>query len=342
MNQIIINSISDTKKRITKLIEQNGFPIDEELVTGMVAAINLISDYKEEGVIYYPELLIVHGDAELRTILTKKLKLAEEQIDKSTFKKILKLCAPLAVNGWQIYVVVYDDLRVEYGLISAELKETSLSLYSQVTELPPENMSMIYLRNIGARCVEVMTSLEQTIISLSLDVVNVNNSDDERILVHEILSDVDDVDKSVLANFMVKSIREILRAGHGNLIAVCKKEQLQHVLEKMSGGVTLETPIDMLDFVQEDEREKSNMSSVNIKSYLSVMRSMINHDGVSIFSTRCELLAFHYIVDNNVVADTKAVGGARTKAFEALKKVDGLLCCFFKSQDGQTKFYKNE
>lgn len=338
MNQVIINSIQQTKERLISLLGNKGYPVEDCVVLGMIETINLVSDYKEEGVAYYPELLIVPGNADLRTVLVKNVKLAEEKIDGNTFKKILKLCAPLAVNNWHIYVVLKEDLSVEYGLISAEIKETSLSLYTQVSELGPSNM--IYIRNIGAKIVEIVGGDERTIISLSLDTINVDLYDHEKKLVHDILSGLDDGEKAELENFMLKSVREILRAGHGNLIVVCEKDQLPKVLERMSSGVILEKPIDMLEFVQTDNSEKSNESSVNIKSHLSLMKSMINHDGISIFSTKCELLGFHYIVDNNVVADAKVVGGARTKAFEALKKVDGISSCFFKSQDGQTKFYK--
>ena len=68
---------------------------------------------------------------------------------------------------------------------------------------------------------------------------------------------------------------------------------------------------------------------------------MINHDGITFVSTTGKILAYHYIV-NNKVESVQVVGGSRTKAFESLKNVPGIYACFFKSQDGLTKFHCNE
>ena len=68
--------------------------------------------------------------------------------------------------------------------------------------------------------------------------------------------------------------------------------------------------------------------------------SMLNFDGITIFTNTGKICGYHFIVNNNAVADENVTGGSRTRAFEALCRIDGVLACFMKSQDGITKFYR--
>lgn len=47
-----------------------------------------------------------------------------------------------------------------------------------------------------------------------------------------------------------------------------------------------------------------------------------------------------FIVDNSAVVDKTIVGGARTRAFEALTQTNGIIACLMKSQDGNIKYFE--
>lgn len=70
---------------------------------------------------------------------------------------------------------------------------------------------------------------------------------------------------------------------------------------------------------------------------------MIGSDGITVFSTKGKLLAYNcFIKSANQVNGKPVVGGARTRAYEALvKKIgNGIDAVFVQSQDGWTKLSK--
>ena len=252
------------------------------------------------------------------------------------FKKALKLCVPLAINGWVIYIILGE--HIDFGLISAEKKETSLPLKDQVFLVSGEQ-HFLYLSNSGSRSVEIFSKTKNLIINLSLESNPISTDINLRRLVSAIISQVDnDGNKETIEAFIYKTIKEALNVGHGNLIAVCHENCFEECLDCMSEGIKLKDPIDIPDLLLNDKSASSNETSVAIKSKMSLVRSMINHDGIAFFSTNGKLLGFHYIIDNSKATKVESVGGARTKAFEALKQNSNIVARFFKSQDGNTKF----
>lgn len=67
---------------------------------------------------------------------------------------------------------------------------------------------------------------------------------------------------------------------------------------------------------------------------------MLNFDGITIFNSNGCVIGYHFIVDNSTVADKTIVGGARTRAFEALTQTNGIIACLMKSQDGNIKYFE--
>lgn len=320
---------------IEMLLKGNGYPVNNVMIGGVVDIVNKIADYHEEGVKLYPEVIVLHDEYSLKPLQARTEIIYKGDISINEFSKVMKLCAPLAVGNWNIFIVLPDDKHITYGLVSVEKKETSLDLVTQAIDMGGDD-GIIYIRNVGSKNVELRTKHEACVISLTLD-GNMDSQDSNlRQLVEMMLKDLEH--DNVLHNFMVKTIKEALNAGHGNLIAVCKKENFDLCLEKMTGGAKLAPVIDIPGLLKEDKVIHSNETSVAIKSNMALVRSVINHDGITFFSTKGELLGYHYIVDNSKVGDGNAVGGSRTKAFEALKTIEGIEGRFFKSQDGVTKY----
>ena len=331
----VISNRDTALYEIDKLLKKNGYPTNNTMVEGVADIVNKIADYHEEGVKLYPEVLILHDDYFLKPLQARTEMVYQGEIKENEFSKAMKLCAPLATGNWNIYIVLPDDKHISYGLVSVERKETSLDLVTQAIEMGGDD-GIIYIRNVGSKNVELRTKQESCIISLTLDGdVDFQDSNLQK-LVEAMLKDL--AHDEVLHNFIVKTIKDALNAGHGNLIAVCKRENFELCLTKMTGGAKLTPAIDIPELLNEDKMIQSSETSVAIKSNMTLVKSVINHDGITFFSTRGELLGYHYIVDNSKVGDGNAVGGSRTKAFEALKTIGEIEGRFFKSQDGITKY----
>ena len=199
---------------------------------------------------------------------------------------------------------------------------------------------LLYIRNVGGKNVEVARRKEAILISLSLQEDVTTQDDNISKLVNSIIADLED--KEEAKRFILKVILDALNEGHGNLIAVCKEQNIDVVLANMTGGAKLEPYINIPELLKADREEGRSETSVAIKSNVSVVKHVINHDGITIFSTTGKVMAFHYIIDNSKANDPHIVGGARTKAFEALKIMPELYTVFFKSQEGITKIFSHE
>lgn len=339
---ITISCGPQAKEELQKLMGEESFPSSETIIEGILSIVNQVSDYHEEGVRLFPEVIIVNDISILKMIQARTEQVYDGAIEEHTFSRIMKLCAPLANSNWSIYVNIVDNEHVQYGVVSGELKETSLSLRRQVLEITPKVNHVLYIRNIGSKNVEIRNTFRTSIVSLTLDGSIINQDDNLNSLIACTIADVpDDLKSVILFDFMHKTIGDALDEGHGNLIAVCKENDLSVCLEEMSGGSVIDKPIDIPSLLNDDRMFEKNTTSVAIKSYVSLIKSMINHDGITFVSTTGKILAYHYIVNNNKVESVQVVGGSRTKAFEALKNVSGIYACFLKSQDGLTKFHCN-
>ena len=331
----VISNRDAALHEIENMLKGNGYPVNKTMIEGVADIVNKIADYREEGAKLYPEVIILHDDYSLKPLQARTEIIYKGEIRENEFSKVMKLCAPLAVGNWNIFIVLSEDKSISYGLVSVERKETSLDLVTQAIDMGGDD-GIIYIRNVGSKNVELRTKRESCVISLTLEMDMVFQDSNLQKLVEVMLKDLEH--EEVLHNFIVKTIKEALNAGHGNLIAVCKRENFELCLTKMTGGAKLTPAIDIPGLLAEDKVIRSNETSVAIKSNMALVRSVINHDGITFFSTRGELLGYHYIVDNSKVGDGNAVGGSRTKAFEALKTIEGIEGRFFKSQDGVTKY----
>ena len=337
MSEIISNR-EECVDVVKTILQEEDFPASELHVNGIIDIIDKISDYYEEGSKLYPEVLLVSSRDMIRTYSGRIIKLFEGDIDDHSFMQAMKLCSPLAVDNWNIYIILQHDNGIEYGIISTELREISMSLRQFALEEAGDDDHLLYIRNVGGKNVEVARKKNKILISLSLQDQVDTQDDNIYKLVDSITSDLSDLyDKEDSKQFIRKVILAALNEGHGNLIAVCKENNLDAVISSMTGGAILNPFINIPELLRADKESGSSETSVAIKSNVSVVKHVINHDGITIFSTDGKVMAFHYIIDNSKANDSKSVGGARSKAFDAMKKIPEMHTVFFKSQDGITK-----
>ncbi len=105
-------SINHSSLRDATLKEIGNFLFEEKFQTNTIARqgildlINQISDYYEEGMHLYPEVLIMNKIELLKTIPSREIIMFEGVLDLLEFKQAIKLCAPLAINSWIIFIVI--------------------------------------------------------------------------------------------------------------------------------------------------------------------------------------------------------------------------------------------
>ena len=149
--------------------------------------------------------------------------------------------------------------------------------------------------------------------------------------------------KSETISYIKDMLIAALNHGHGNLIAVVDDIDLIKSEGHLQNGFFLSEAIDFTKLLFDNYKLKSDQTATTLNVFTQLVVSMLNFDGITLFNSTGCVVGYHFIVDNNVAKGKAIVGGARTKAFEALKQTNGILACLMKSQDGIIKYFeKNE
>jgi hypothetical protein len=342
-NQSLREHVSDA---IGNFLYREGFQPNEVTPLGILEAINLISDYHEEGVPLFPEIIVTNSLEFFKTIPNKELAIASGKLTVDEFKKAIKLCAPLAIDNWVIFIEVTAD-HIRYGLVSAEMTETSLSIYNQTVgdlKVEYEKTTIAYIRNIGQKTVELSGLKNKLTVSLTLDAPTHMTFNEISTISKAIASKCDENIRQQISTYFEKTITAAQRIGHGNLIAVVKEDEdtVAALQATEKNGTYLPLPIDFEQLIRDAENDRSNETSINLKSYTSILKAMLNCDGITIFTNRGKLIAYHLLIKSYEKEGENLVGGARSKAFASMQNSGLFLSCFYKSQDGNMKIWINE
>jgi hypothetical protein len=144
-----------------------------------------------------------------------------------------------------------------------------------------------------------------------------------------------------ISTYFDKIINNAIKIGHGNLIGIVKDDEstIDKLKSTLSDGVYFENPIDfqklLSDLVNVSTKEEPY---ITLREYASTLTSMLNLDGITILSDKARVIGYHLFVKSELTEEVPD-GGARTRAFFAMCKLD-LIACFYKSQDGNIKYFK--
>jgi hypothetical protein len=330
---------------IGKFLFDEGFSRNLHLPEGILNLIDLTSAYHEEGEELFPEIFITNSiDSVLETLpFSKIIEIADAETTVSEFNQVLKLCAPLSKDGWVIYINV-NDSRMSYGLVSTEISELSPGFRSQAVGELSENKdqySIAYLQNVGNKSVLLKGSETQALISLSLSSNSTSFGEELSAICRSISSDIDQNYRKTAESYFEKIIGEAAIVGHGNLVGVIKDDNgsLLALKTRHPDGIYLKTPIDLSELLISSEESNSREASTVNRLYSSIVQSMLNHDGLTVFTSSGKLIGYHIFVKSSENENVEVVGGARSRAFEVMKASSAFCCCFYKSQDGNERIW---
>lgn len=310
---------------------------------GIVEVIDMLSDYYEEGTHLYPSIVLFDDPQYLKILPNIHYTFYQGAIEVKQFKQCLKMCAPLAVNGWNIFMQVRDT-SMSWGVITTELKETSLSLTSQILREKEEICKVALITNVGMKTVALASSGRECECIVHLSLMND----------HVVTSkDIDDfctcalqnckVDTEEFKGYFSKIIGTALQTGHGNLFGIIEDRNDMQIPNLLKDGVNLiDEPLDFASVCSQLNSDVNTGNTVELNSMLKMMSalaiSMMNHDGITVFTDTGKIVGYHFIVDNNISPKDMIVGGARTKAFYAMVESGLFKGVFIRKQEGETIF----
>lgn len=343
MTETNVSLYKESLRNVEAFLKSHNFPASQNICEGLVTVINMISDYHEEGIALNPDILLISSDSFFSTLAYQHhIVLQTEEINEKTFSMAVKMCAPLAENGWKMYLLLMDEHNIEYGVVNVSLTQMSVSLYNQVVDTPQELAACAYIRNIGNKVVELNSISYHCVIALNLNSYETKMEEELEKLATVIFKNVDEnypIKKEVIT-YIKDMFIEALNHGHGNLIAVTDDIGQVKIDGHLRGGIFLSDKVDFTKLLYENYQEKSDQTATTLNAFTQLTISMLNFDGITLFNSTGCVVGYHFIVDNNVAAENPIVGGSRTRAFEALTQTNGITACFMKSQDGNIKYFE--
>lgn len=323
------------------------FPVPQHLALlkdGILSLVDQLADYREEGTPLFPEILIsTDFKALISTLPTMaRLDIAQgKELNVKGITKALKLCAPLATDGWHIYLDLKDGV-VSYGVINGNLSETSTSILDMLSGFEEEEMEVppfVYIRNLGYKNVQLVGKGNSLQVEFSLKDLSNHGDDFVDTLCESICTNIDETIFETAKTYFRKTVINANRIGHGTLIGVIEDSEV--LINELDGhvkdGTILTVPVDIVGHIRDALDSSNTGAEATLKAYGSLLTGMINSDGITLFTNTGKLVGFHIFIKLTEQSKVTENGGARTKAFESMRDCGKFYCSFFKSQDGHEK-----
>jgi hypothetical protein len=318
-----------------------GFSRSPNLIAGVAYLANHICQYQEESVRLRPELLITTDlIAVAKTLPTHIwLPIDEGPLTLDTFKRALKACAPLAQENWIVCFEIRDEI-VSYGVLTSGMSEPNPSPYFHLkvgfSDLAP---LVIYLKALGPTLLLVKGKNEEFKISFSLEEFEEERTDHFTVLADHITRKVDEPFRRMVADLFVGLLEQAAESSHGCLIAVLGDDVSAETKfrSQITNGIFIPEPIDIARYAIEAQQTRDSNLQMSLASICGVVKRMISHDGVTLFSCDGRLLGYNLFVPSNDARTSSTIGGARSRAFRSLSAMPMVSCVGFRSQDGAMK-----
>lgn len=322
---------------------------EPRLADALTSTAIAIADWREEGVQLFPRLLICRSQEQTLKVVqgSDAITLGEDELSSKSAKLALKNTAPLAINGWAAWMECANG-RLRYGVFREKLMPTSIDLRQTILAGNPAEGSAILLSQFGPGQVELIATGHTGVRAhLTEEREDKVTGDHQEVLVNLWVRDLD-ASEEVIVNtkaYLSALLRDILRKGHGALIAVAAADV--DTSEQIAGdALLLDDPIDFPRLLQRHEENQQSSRLAELLDYTQLLAGMLGSDGIVLFDSRGRVLGFHWFIKSQRGNDAAVVhGGARHRAFAdltALALKGDLLGAFIRSSDGGENSYRRE
>ncbi len=310
-------------------------------VTLVIGLVSQLAAYTEEGIPLSPSIFICNSISKLIGISGsgEYVCLSNGANTSTSASRILKYAAPLCGSGWRIYVErVGDGSICNYGVFCGSNDPSSFTVDDLALEDLDRLLPIVRVSQNVTNKVEVRTSARDSIefrFNDDHDEANLNNRSHLRSLSKALTKNIEPFDES-FCGFVERIVSDAVKRSHGTLIAVVSG-QGGLTLEALSDAVHLDEPIDLYSrYKLHFEENKTAISVGRLQAASDLLSGFINSDGITLLDTRGRVLGYRAFIKSEE-NDTSLMGGARTRAFSALKSLigQGLEVAFFRSQDGR-------
>ena len=323
---------------VTDFCQESGLPMATPGV--LVDLIVRLVRYQEEGVRLSPRVYLTDNIDLLINMLPEgeKLRLSSTTADSVGIESMLKICAPLAVGEWNIFGHQYAE-RMNFGIFRGSGSPISVGV-DEVVLTDQDEAIVIKAHQVAEECVQIANSKG------SLHHVFFNDRKEDSLpplqyienLIRSITRRVNDGEKEAVQVFLTKALMAALPKTHGCILAVTSMNRPPKILS--DDAVFLAEPIDFPSLIRKLKNNKNVDGSLYLlEKKAEIFEGMLRSDGITLFDQSGRLLGYRCFI--RLSGRSGVVGGARRRAFEALKTHlgrRGLSAAFMQSHDGWTDF----
>jgi len=330
---------------LSDFLQDENFACSETTAV-LVALVAALSHYKEEGIVLSPEIYICNDITKVTSLLqgVEFIKIGHGKHNAKIAIKILKECAPLAQNGWSIFIEQLSEEFV-YGVFTASNLPLALTPDEVLVGEDDESFPVVIISKLADNCVEVSGARgNRRCIHFSAvreDSPSPKDAIDK--LAKSITLHVNNKYRSNTYRFVYKTLSNIFQQPHGALVVVLKR-RCRKLPQSISDAVSLAKPILLVNRVSDFLTLKDNEAMIKLQATTSILAGMIHSDGIVVFRSDGAILGYRAFLNNSShksIAHENS-GGARRRTYEALKKLvdkQNIMGVFFRSQDGYAEYY---
>lgn len=314
----------------------------EELVREFVG---LLAAYREEGASLFPQMFVFLSATGLRALVsTGEVTIGHANVSASSAARIVKDCAPLAAEGWSIFVLREND-SIRYGVFRSLAHSVAVPADEAMRDLGFE-VPVLLIRNRGHLTVELRSSTGHQ-FTVALTTTPAMSS-----TIEAHVSNLIDSATSALSNcanfkaYLGRLVAEVLQYCHGTLIAVIDLAENEQRHNTLTDGVWLEQPVDLAERYRNATTSSSAETLSDLRAAEMLLKGMINSDGIVVFGTNGTILGYRVFLKprNEEAAGLPETGGGRRRTFELMRLRTPTIfkAALIRSQDGATQCERSE
>ncbi|HEX4133732.1 MAG TPA: hypothetical protein VHY84_03845 [Bryobacteraceae bacterium] len=311
---------------------------------GLILLMNSLALYREEGRALFPEVFIFDSlEPVLRMLpFSEHVSIGVGPKSAATMSAALKKCAPLAQEGWSIYILRDGDL-FKFGLFRSGENVLSVRPADHLINHGTPEVPALFVHQIADNTVELKgVNGGALVVSFGAARVSaISPVEAQAALVSSIVADVANEVKEQTAAFYDSILSRVVKAGHGTL-AVVVKHTKRSQLKIFSDCITLDPPVSATLPIMELLKSNSCYANTLLQSKSALISGMLLSDGITAFASDGSVRAYKIFIKHTKSKTNPNSGGARRRTFDILQSRVGrdLTCAFMQSQDGATDYKK--
>lgn len=306
----------------------------------------LLAAYREEDTALFPEVFILPSVERIQAISpgASRIPIGVAPLAGELSSKVLKDCAPLAVNGWATYVAkrpVGTPQLIEYGLFRS-LRHSFATSAEEAMSDSANDAPVLLVRNRGHLIVELSNAKNES-LTVSFTSTPIAESSFVAHVGQLVAATMTDLPKDLSDRFKPyfnRFLIDTLQRCHGTLIAALRPKPDGLCPESLQRGIWLTPPLPIALAHAEAADAKDAECLARLQSFEALLTGMINSDGVVVLGTNGTVLGYRvFLTPSDAEKQTQEQeGGGRRRTYSLMRmRLDTVFtAAFFRSQDGST------